>query len=209
MSNILIVDDHSIVREGFRLIFKTMPEISEIGEASTGREALQMLESENWSVVILDISLPDTSGIEVLKQIKANYPKLPVLVLTMHAEEQYAIRVLRSGASGFLNKGCESEQLIEAVQKLLKGSKYISPTLAEKLAFSFGNETSADPHESLSDREFEVLRFIAAGKKNKEIAEELCLSQKTVSTYHSRILQKMNLQSRAELIHYAIEKKLI
>jgi len=205
---ILIADDHSIVREGLKQILANRVDLRVEDEASSGYEALKKVNDISFDLVILDINLGDQSGLEVLKQIKTIRPKLPVLILTMHSEQQYATRMLKAGASGFLNKGSASEELLDAIKKISKGGKYISQSLAEQLVMDIG-QTNDIPHERLSDREFEVFRLIAQGKKNKEIAEHLFLSEKTVSTYQSRIFQKMNLENRASIIHYAIENDLI
>ena len=208
MIKILIADDHSIVREGLKQILANRVDLRVEDEASSGYEALKKVNDISFDLVILDINLGDQSGLEVLKQIKTIRPKLPVLILTMHSEQQYATRMLKAGASGFLNKGSASEELLDAIKKISKGGKYISQSLAEQLVMDIG-QTNDIPHERLSDREFEVFRLIAQGKKNKEIAEHLFLSEKTVSTYQSRIFQKMNLENRASIIHYAIENDLI
>ncbi|RPI50405.1 MAG: DNA-binding response regulator, partial [Chloroflexi bacterium] len=167
------------------------------------------VRAETWDVVVLDISMPDRSGLDILKQIRSERPKLPVLVLSMYSEDQYAIRVLKAGASGYLTKDSAADELVKAIRKVVSGGRYVSPLLAEKLAFEIGDDSSRLPHEALSDREFQVLRMIAAGKSVKEIAAELSLSVKTVSTYRARLLEKMNLGTNAELIHYAIQNNLI
>ena len=179
------------------------------GEASTGEEALGKVWKEKWDVVVLDITMPGRTGLEVLKEIKQSRPKLPVLVLSMHPEDQFAVRVLKAGASGYLTKDSAPDELVKAIRKVVSGGTYVSAFLAEKLAFEIGTDSSKPPHEALSDREFQVLRLIAAGKSVKEIAAELYLSVKTVSTYRARLLQKMNLETNAELIHYAIQNRLI
>lgn len=205
---ILIADDHAIVREGLKQLLRHQAHLEVADEAENGHEALQKVQAQHFDLVILDINLGDQSGLEVLKQIKTHKPQLPVLILTMHSEKQYATRMLKAGASGFLNKGSASEELLQAIQKIAHGGTYISQSLAELLVLEMGTPSNA-PHERLSDREFEVFCLIARGRKNKEIAEELFLSEKTISTYQSRILQKMNLEHRAALIHYAIEQELI
>ncbi|HEY9842548.1 MAG: response regulator [Candidatus Sericytochromatia bacterium] len=208
MIRILIADDHAIVREGLKQILTGLPDLKVTAEAASGQETLARLEGRDVDLVILDINLGDHSGLEVLGQIRQLYPKLPVLILTMHSEKQYATRMLKAGAAGFLNKGSASEELVAALRKIAKGGRYITQSLAEQLVMDIGQPTEV-PHERLSDREFEVFRLIAAGRKNKEIAEELFLSEKTVSTYQSRILEKMQLENRAGIIHYAIENSLI
>jgi len=208
MISILIADDHAIVREGLKQILSGLPDFKVSAEASSGYETIQKLEEMPIDLVILDINLGDQNGLEVLKQIRQKWATLPVLILTMHSEKQYATRMLKAGASGFLNKGSASEELVNALRKIARGGKYITESLAEQLVMEMGQSTAV-PHERLSDREFEIFRQIAIGKKNKEIAEELYLSEKTVSTYQSRILEKMNLANRAAIIHYALENSLI
>jgi two-component system invasion response regulator UvrY len=179
------------------------------GEATNGQEALDKVRAEAWDVVVLDISMPDRSGLDILKQLRSERPKLPVLVLSMYSEDQYAVRVLKAGACGYLTKDSAPDELVKAIRKVVSGGRYVSAFLAERLAFEIGADSSKLPHEALSDREFQVLRLIAAGKSVKEIAAELSLSVKTVSTYRARLLQKMNLTTNAELIHYAIQNHLI
>jgi two-component system invasion response regulator UvrY len=185
------------------------PEMVVAGEATTGQEVLDKIRAETWDVVVLDISMPDRSGLDVLKQLRSERPKLPVLVLSMHSEDQYAVRVLKAGASGYLTKDSAPDELVKAIRKVVSGGRYVSSFLAEKLAFEIGTDSSRLPHETLSDREFQVLRLIAAGESVTEIAAELCLSVKTVSTYRARMLEKMNLTTNAELIHYAMQNHLI
>lgn len=208
MISILIADDHAIVREGLKQILSGLPDFKVSAEASSGYETLQKLEEMPIDLVILDINLGDQNGLDVLKQIRPKWPSLPVLILTMHSEKQYATRMLKAGASGFLNKGSAAEELVNALRKIARGGKYITESLAEQLVMEMGQSTTV-PHERLSDREFEIFRQIAQGKKNKEIADELCLSEKTVSTYQSRILEKMNLANRSAIIHYALENSLL
>lgn len=208
MIRILIADDHAIVRDGLRQILSGLPDLRVTADAASGYEAIKCLEAGDIDLVILDINLGDQSGLEVLKQIRQLYPVLPVLILTMHSEKQYATRMLKAGASGFLNKGSASEELVTALRKIARGGRYITQSLAEQLVLDIGQTTDV-PHERLSDREFEVFRLIAIGRKNKEIAEELFLSEKTVSTYQTRILEKMRLDNRSGIIHYAIEYSLI
>jgi two-component system invasion response regulator UvrY len=209
MIRALIADDHAVVRQGLKQILGDTPEMLVAGEATTGQEVLDKVRAEAWDVVILDISMPDRSGLDVLKQLKSERPKLPVLVLSMHSEDQYAMRVLKAGASGYLTKDSAPDELVKAIRKVVSGGRYVSSFLAEKLAFEIGTDSSRLPHETLSDREFQVLRLIAAGKSVTEIAAELSLSVKTVSTYRTRMLQKMNLGTNAELIYYAIRNHLI
>ncbi len=209
MTKVLIVDDHAVVREGLKQILAETPGMVVAGEAKTGEEALEIMESQHYDVVVLDISLPDMSGLEVLKQMKAQHPQTPVLVLTVRPEEQYAVRVLRAGASGYMTKDAAPNELVATIQKIAQGGRYISPRLAEKLAFDLGPEAKAVPHEALSDREFQVLRMKASGKTITAISKELCINKKTVSTYRRRILDKMGMESNADLIRYAIENRLV
>ena len=209
MIRALIADDHAVVRQGLKQILGDTPEMVVAGEATTGQEVLDKVRAETWDVVVLDISMPDRSGLDVLKQLRSERPKLPVLVLSMHSEDQYAVRVLKAGASGYLTKDSAPDELVKAIRKVVSGGRYVSSFLAEKLAFEIGTDSSRLPHETLSDREFQVLRLIAAGESVTEIAAELCLSVKTVSTYRARLLQKMNLGTTAELMHYAMQNHLI
>jgi two-component system, NarL family, invasion response regulator UvrY len=209
MIRVLIADDHAVVRQGLKQILGDTPEMLVAGEATTGQEALDKVRAETWDVVVLDISMPDHSGLDILKQLRSEQPKLPVLVLSMYSEDQYAMRVLKAGASGYLTKDSAADELVKAIRKVVRGGRYVSPSLAEKLAFAVGADSGKLPHETLSDREFQVLRLIAAGKSVKEMAAELFLSAKTVSTYRARLLQKMSLETNAELIHYAIQNHLI
>lgn len=209
MTKVLIADDHAVVRQGLRQILREVPEMTQVGEALNGQEVLDKIRTEEWDAVVLDISMPGRSGLDVLKELKHDHPKLPVLVLSMHAEDQFAVRLLRAGAAGYLTKESAPEELVKAIRKVVSGGKYVSPSLAEKLAFDMHGDSDKLLHETLSDREFQVMRMMATGKTVKEIAEELSLSVKTVSTYRARILEKMSLKSNAELIHYAIHNKLI
>ena len=209
MIKILIIDDHAIVRQGLKQILAETPDLVVTGEASNGVEALQKIRTGQWDVVVLDISLPDPSGLIVLQQIKSEYPELPVLVLTMHAEDQYAVRVLKAGAAGFLTKESAPDQLVSAINRVASGGRYVSPSLAEKLVSDLGSDLRKPRHEVLSDREFQVLCMIAAGKTLTKIAEELGVSVKTVSTHRTRLLKKMRLKNNAELVHYAIRNGLV
>jgi len=209
MIQILIVDDHAILRRGLKEILeREFPDVS-IGGAGTAEQALTQLDSEKWDLVILDITMPGRSGVDVLRHLKALRPKLPVLVLSMHPEDQYGKRVLKAGASGYMNKESAPEELIKAVRKLLRGGRYVSPTLAETLAVDLGRDDGTPAHERLSDREFEVLRKMASGKTVGQIAQELHLSVPTVSTYRARILEKMDMSNTAELIRYALSHHLV
>jgi len=209
MIKVLIVDDHPVVRKGLIQMLSDEPYVEKAAEAKTAAESLDMVGKEEWDAVVLDITLPDRSGLEVLKDIKAMRPDLPVLILSMHPEDQYAMRMLKAGAAGYINKDSASEELVKAVNKVVAGGKYISPSMAEKLAAVVGGDYERPQHEKLSDREFQVLCMIASGKRQKEIAEELCLSAKTVSTYRTRVLEKMGMESNAELTYYAVKNGLI
>ena len=209
MIEILIVDDHAVVRTGLRQILSEISDMTITDEACDAREALDKIRTNNYSVVVLDIALPGKSGLDVLKEIKSERPGLPVLILSMYPEDQYAIRVLKSGAAGYMTKESAPEELVTAVRTVADGKKYISPSVAERLASHLDFAGKKELHEMLSDREYQVLCMIASGKPPGEIAEELSLSVKTISTYRSRILEKMNLSNNAELTTYAIQKHLI
>jgi len=209
MLRILIADDHAVVRRGLRQILTEEFLAAHIVEVADADELFKYILKGEWDVVITDISMPGRSGLEVLQQIRQNYPKLPVLVLSVHPEDQYAIRVMRAGASGYLNKDSASDELVKAVHRLLLGKKYITPSLAEKLADSLDQDTDRLPHELLSDREFEVMKLIATGIPVADIAIKLGLSPTTVSTYRARVLEKMNAKSNADLTRYAMEHKLL
>ena len=209
MIRVLIADDHAVVRQGLRQILEDTREMLVAGEATNGQEVLAKVRAELWDVVVLDISMPDQSGLDILKQLRVEQPSLPVLVLSMYPEDQYAMRVLKAGGSGYLTKESAPDELVKAVRKVVSGGRYVSSFLAERLAFEIGADPSKLPHETLSDREFQVLRLIAAGKSVSEIAAELFLSVKTISTYRARLLVKMNLGTNAELIQYAIQNHLI
>lgn len=209
MIRILVVDDHAIVREGLKQILSDVNGMSVSDEAAGGQEALAKIRSAEFDVILLDISLPGRSGLEILKEIRAEQPKLPVLILSMHAEEQYAIRSLRAGASGYLTKASAPDELIGAIRKVSCGRKYVSAFLAEKLALELDADAQKPPHETLSDREYQVMLMLASGKTVKEIANELCLSVKTISTYRSRLMDKMNMKKNAELTLYAVRNRLV
>ncbi len=206
---ILIADDHAILRRGLKEIL--MRELDSVtwGEAENGEQVLDQVQSHDWDLLILDITMPGRGGLDVLKNLKALQPRLPVLMMSMHPEDQYGKRVLKAGASGYMNKESAPEELMKAVRKLLGGGRYVSPALAETLASDLSQDTGRPPHETLSDREFEVLRKIASGKTVGQIAEELHLSVTTVSTYRARILEKMNMSTTAELMHYALRNHLV
>lgn len=209
MIKILIADDHRIVREGLKQILAETPDMIVTDEASNAQEVLERIWDKDFDVLLLDISMPGRSGLDILKQLKGERPKLSVLVLSMYSEEQYALRALKAGASGYMTKESAPDELIEAIRKVSTGRKYISPSVAEKLAFSLESGDERPPQETLSDREFQVMCMIATGKTIKAIAEELSLSIKTVSTYRARILEKMRMKNNAELTHYAIQNRLV
>lgn len=209
MKKILLVDDHEVVRDGVKRILDRAPGAVTFGEAGTAHEALELVRGQEWDVVLLDITLGSRDGLEVLKEIKQLRPRLPVLILSMHSEELFARRALKAGASGYVTKGSPRAELAQAVDKVIKGGIYVSPTLAEKLVLDLREGTERPPHETLSDREFEVLRLIASGKTVGEIAVILSLSPGTISTYRARILEKMGMKTNAELTHYAIQNGLV
>ncbi len=206
---ILIADDHAVVRQGLKQILADEFPNSDFGEAGNAGEVLDQAWKQEWDVVVLDITMPGRSGLEALKELRQSRPKLPVLVLSAHPEDQYAVRVLKAGASGYMTKDHAPEELVQAVKKVIGGGKYVSPLLAEKLVSQLHSDTGQPPHETLSDREFQVLRMVASGKALKEIAVELSLSEKTVGTYHIRLLEKMRMHSDVELTRYAIEHRLV
>lgn len=206
---ILIVDDHAVVRQGIKQIITDMDTPVEVGEAGNGSDAIRMLRDGVWDMVLLDINLPGKNGIEVLKQIKAEWKKLPVLMLSMYSEDQYAMRAIRSGAAGYMTKETAPDELLNAIGKVTRGGRYISAAVAEKLVFDQDDGGDELPHHELSDREYEVLRLIASGHTVSEIADQLALSVKTISTYRSRILEKMRMKHNAELTHYAIKHELV
>lgn len=206
--NVLIVDDHAIVRQGLRQILLESGKVMLIGEAACGGEAMRQIREGEWNLVVLDISLPDRSGIEILKLIKKERPRMPVLMLSMHEEALYAIRALKAGASGYLTKQSAPSELMTAINQVARGRKYLTTTLAEAMADSLGVEHDRPLHEALSDREYQTLCLIASGKSLTDAAEEMCLSVKTVSVYRSRLLEKMKLKNNAELTHYAIKNGL-
>lgn len=207
---ILLADDHAVVRHGLKQILADEFKKAVFGEARNAQEALNLVWKESWDVVVLDITMPGRSGLEVLREIKKSKPKLPVLVLSMHPENQFAVRVLKRGASGYMTKESASEELVGAIRKVLAGGRYVSTSLAEKLAtYLSSGENQKAPQETLSDREFQVLRLIASGKMVSEIARELSLSVKTISTYRTRILEKMGMKNNAELMHYAMQHQLV
>ncbi|MBI3799493.1 MAG: response regulator transcription factor [Deltaproteobacteria bacterium] len=209
MVKILIADDHAVVRRGLKQIMTDEPDLLVVGEAQTAQQALELVRQQAWDVVVLDITMPGRSGLEVLKELQRERPKLPVLVLSMHPEEQFAVRALKAGAAGYLTKESAPGELVTAIRKVLGGGRYVSATLAETLAFELAVAPDQSPHETLSNREYEVFRLLAAGKTVSEIAAQLFLSVKTISTYRARILEKMNLKHNAELIRYAVTRGLV
>jgi two-component system, NarL family, invasion response regulator UvrY len=206
---ILIVDDHPIVRQGLRQTLADAADVREIGEADHGQQVIDLVRQSDWDAVVLDIGLPGRGGIEILKDIRRERPRLPVLILSMHAEDQYAIRALRAGAAGYLTKETAPEKLLEAIRKITTGGRFISAALAERLALQLTSDATESPHASLSDREFEVLRLIGSGLSVGDIADRLSLSVKTVSTYRARILDKMRMKNNAELMQYVLTNRLL
>jgi two-component system, NarL family, invasion response regulator UvrY len=209
MIKILIADDHTIFREGLKHILSEYPDVTVADEAKNGREVLDKIWNNDYDMVLLDISMPGMTGLEALKQLKNEKPKLSVLVLSMHPEEQYAVRALRAGASGYLTKESAPDELMTAIRKISQGRKYITSSLAERLASEVEADSEKPLHDILSDREYQVLRMIAEGKTIKHIAEELSLSIKTVSTYRTRIIEKMKMTTNAELMHYAMKHHIL
>ena len=209
MVRIVVCDDHAIVREGLKQILGAQPDFSIVGEASDGHEALQRVRELEFDVLLLDMSMPGKSGVELIKQVKGERPRLRILVLTMHEEHQYAVRAIRAGASGYLTKESASSQLVTALRKVAGGGAWISAEVAQQLALNAMPDAQAAPHERLSDREFQVFRMIAGGRSISDIAEELKLSVKTVSTHKANVLHKMNMTTQGELIRYALENGLV
>ncbi len=209
MIKILIADDHTIVREGLKQIVSNAPGLLVTGEAANGQETLELVRKDNFDVILLDIAMPKKDGLAILKQLKQEKQDLPVLVLSMYPEEQYAVRALKMGAAGYLTKITATDELIKAIKKVSAGKKYISNSLAEKLAHYLDTDTEKLPHESLSDREFQVMRMIASGKTVKKIADELSLSINTISTYRIRVLNKMKMMTNSELTYYSIKNQLV
>jgi DNA-binding NarL/FixJ family response regulator len=208
MIRVLIVDDHAIVRRGLRELLSDQFPAAKFGEAADAAQALERLQERDWDVVLLDITLPGKSGLDLLKELKSARPKLPVLVLSAHPEDQFAIRALKAGAEGYLTKETAPEELVNATRKVLAGGRYVSPALGEKLAFRVSKDVTGAPHERLSDREYQVMCHIAAGKSLREIAVELSLSPKTVSTYRTRILEKLGVKNSAAIVRYAMRNGL-
>ncbi len=209
MIKILVADDHAVVRKGLVQIISDAMGMEVAAEASTGGEVIDHLRSDRFDAVVLDLNMPDRNGLETLQQIRAEFENVPVLVLSMYGEEQYAVRVLRAGASGYLTKESAPDQLVHAIRRVSRGARYVSPTATDVLVKLLDGDATAQPHETLSDREFQVMVQLAEGKSVSEIADSLSLSVKTVSTYRSRVLTKMQMSSNAELARYALENELI
>lgn len=209
MTKVLIADDHAILRRGLIEILTHEIKDATCGEAENAEQVLALVQTQEWDVVILDVTMPGRSGIDILADLKHARPRLPVLVLSMHPEDQYGKRVLKAGASGYLNKDSAPEELIKAIRKVLAGGRYVSPALAEMLALDLGRESNQPLHETLSARELEVLTMLGSGKNISQIAEILHLGVTTISTYRARILEKMNLQTTAELMNYALRNNLV
>ena len=208
MINILIVDDHLIVREGIKRIIDDVPDMNIVAEASSGQEAIDLILENLYDLILLDISMPGQNGLQTLKLIKKHDKNIPVLMLSMHSEEQYAMRTIKAGASGYMTKETASHQLVTAIRKINGGRKFISKEVAELLTTELYHDEDKDPHENLSDREFEILKLIASGKTTKTIANDLSISPKTVSTFRSRILKKLDMRNNADIIHYVVDYKL-
>lgn len=209
MQRILIVDDHEVVRDGVKKLLEEQTGSILCGEAGTPDEAIRLALRADWDALVLDLSFAGKTGLDVLKELKQIRPHLPVLVLTMHSEEQYARRAFKAGAAGFITKDSPRAELSKAIHKVMEGGKYLSPALAEKLIVDLERGGDRPPDQSLSDREFQVMRLIASGKTLSEIADLLSLSDKTISTYRARLMEKMGMRTNAELIHYAIHNKLV
>lgn len=209
MRRVLLIDDHQVVRDGLKSIIREFADDAVFGEAATASEAERLARDEQWDLAVLDISLRDHSGLEVLRALKQLRPRMPVLVLTMHAEEQYARRAYRTGASGYVTKDTPRAELASAIKRVLSGTRYVSPALAELLVSDLGRDPDRPLHDQLSDREFEVMRLIGRGKSVGEIAAMLSLSDKTVSTYRARVLEKMQFKTNADIVRYALENRLI
>ncbi|MBP2678098.1 MAG: response regulator with a DNA-binding domain [Deltaproteobacteria bacterium] len=209
MLRLLVADDHEIVRKGLVKVLAEILQPIKVDEAKNGQEALSKVLKSEYDLVVLDIKMPGKGGLDVLKEIKQHKPKLPVLILSMHPEEQFAVRAIRAGASGYLTKECAGDELVLAIRKALKGERYISGSLAEILAGDVGSDSGKPLHEILSDREYQVMLMIASGKPVSAIAKELCLSVKTISSYRTNILLKTRMKNNSEITHYAIQNKLV
>jgi len=209
MIRVLVADDHAVVRRGVVQILAESPHIVVAGEASCGSEVLRAVRENDYDIVLLDIAMPGGSGLEVLKQLHSLKPDVQVLILSMYPEKQYAMRALKAGAAGYLTKDSAPDELIDAIDRISQGDKYITRSLAQELASELGGKADKELHEALSDREYQVMRLLAAGKSVSEIAAQLSLSVKTVSTYRTRILEKLGLKTTAEIMHYALERGLV
>jgi two-component system invasion response regulator UvrY len=210
MIKLLVVDDHAVVRAGIQHFISDIPDMEIGGEAATAQEAIRLVRSKDWDIVLLDIAMPDKSGVEVLQQIKREKPDLPVLMLSMYPESRYAVQILRRGASGYVQKEALATELVSAINTILRGHKYISPAVAELLTMDPATaETDKPLHEMLSAREYQIFYRLGRGDGVTKIAEDLCLSVKTVSTYRSRVLEKMHMSNNADIIYYAIKQNLI
>jgi DNA-binding NarL/FixJ family response regulator len=207
--HVLIADDHAIVRQGLRQILSDTADLEVAGEADNGVAAIQLARAQPWDVMLMDVSMPDRNGIDALKIIRKEFPRLPVLILSMYPEDQYAIRALKAGAAGYLTKQSAPEQLVHAIRQVANGKKYVSAALALELAEAISEDSARAPHEKLSDREYQTLCLIASGKTLTQIGEELNLSVKTVSVYRARLLEKMKLNNNAELTHYGLKHGLV
>lgn len=206
---VLVIDDHPVVRIGLSTILGRQRDIAVQGEAGTGAEARKLVAEKPWDVVVLDLNLPDRSGLEVLRELKRERPKLPILILGDHPEEQFAVRALRAGAAGYVSKRAAAEELVDAVRRLAQGGRYVNPAIAEELIGSLAKVSDQAPHQRLSDREYQVLGLLASGRSVSQIAQEVKLSVKTISTYRTRILEKMEMRSNAELVQYVLKRGLV
>jgi DNA-binding NarL/FixJ family response regulator len=209
MMRILLTDDHALIRRGLKQVLLESFGDAVVGEAGNAGEALELIHNKSWDVVVMDITMPGRSGIDILRDIKLARPALPVLILSMHGEEQFGRRVLKAGAAGFIAKNCPPDEFVKAVRKLVAGGRYISGSLAEKLALDLGGNSDQPLHENLSQREFQVMCLFASGRTNGQAAQDLSLSVKTITTYRARILEKMKMKNNAELAHYAIRNHLV
>lgn len=209
MIKVIIADDHPVVRRGLKQILAEEPDIAVVGEANNSQELFKQIANQSCDVVVLDITMPGRDGLEALKELRRERPKLPVLILSIHPEDQFGLRVLKAGAAGYMTKETAPDELVKAVRKVFAGGKYLSPTLAEKIAFDLDRDILKPPHETLSDREYVVMCLLASGKTVSEVSRELSLSVKTVSTHRSHILEKMKMKTNAELTHYAIKNRLV